>query len=144
MSTESNKTVARREAEEFEGKGNLKIADEVFAANYRLHFPGYPPMDVEGHKMLISAFRGGFPDMSVIVEEQVSEGNRVTNRVKMTGTNTGNFQGMPASGKQVTITGINIMRFEGDQIVEIRGVLDVMGLMQQLGAIPAPAQPEMQ
>jgi len=140
MSAETNKTVARREVEEFEGKGNLKVADEVFAPNYRLHFPGYPPMDVEGHKMLISAFRGGFPDMRVIVEEQVTEGNRVTNRVKMTGANTGSFQGMPATGKQVTVVGINIMQFEGNKIVEIRGVLDVMGLMQQLGAIPAPAQ----
>jgi len=140
MSTEMNKTIARREAEEFEGRGNLNVADEVFAPNYRLQFPGYPPMDVDGHKMLISAFRGGFPDMRVIIEEQVAEGNLVTNRLKMTGTNTGSFQGIPATGKQVTIVGINIMRFEADKIVEIRGVLDVMGLMQQIGAIPAPTQ----
>ena len=140
MTTEMNKTIACREAEEFEGKGNLNVADEVFAPNYRLHFPGYPPMDVEGHKLLMSAFRGGFPDMRVIIEEQVAEGNLVTNRLKMTGTNTGSFQGIPATGKQVTIVGINIMRFEADKIVEIRGVLDVMGLMQQIGAIPAPAQ----
>jgi predicted ester cyclase len=140
MSTEMNKTIARREAEEFEGKGNLNVADEVFAPNYRLHFPGYPPMDVDGHKMLMSAFRVGFPDMRVIIEEQVAEGILVTNRLKLTGTHTGSFQGIPASGKQVTIVGINIMRFEGEKIVEIRGVLDVMGLMQQIGVIPAPAQ----
>jgi predicted ester cyclase len=140
MSTEMNKTIARREAEEFEGKANLKVADEVFAPNYCLHFPGYPPMDVDGHKMLMSAFRGGFPDMRVTIEEQVAEGNLVTNRLKMTGTNTGSFQGIPATGKQVIIVGINIMRFEGEKIVEIRGVLDVMGLMQQIGVIPAPAQ----
>lgn len=140
MSTETNKNIARREAEEFEGKGNLKVADEVFAPNYRLHFPGYPPMDVEGHKMLMAAFRSGFPDMRVIIEEQVAEGNFVTNRLKLTGTHTGSFQGIPASGKQVTIVGINIMRFEGNRIVELRGVLDVMGLMQQIGVITAPAQ----
>jgi len=138
MSAETNKTVARREVEEFEGKGNLKVADKVFAPAYSLHFPGYPPMDVEGHKMLISAFHAGFPDMRITVEEQVAEGNRVTNRVMLTGTNTGDFQGMPPTGKQVTITGINMMQFEDGQIVEIRGVLDVMGLMQQLGAIPMP------
>ena len=140
MSTELNKNIARREAEEFEGQGNLKVADEVFAPNYRLHFPSYPPMDVAGHKMLISAFRVGFPDMRVIIEEQVAEGNLVTNRLKLTGTHTGSFQGIPATGKQVTIVGINIMQFEAGKIVEIRGVLDVMGLMQQIGAIPAPAQ----
>ena len=140
MSTEMNKTIARREAEEFEGKGNLKVADEVFAPNYRLHFPGYPPMDVEGHKMLMSVFRVGFPDMRVIIEEQVAEGRLVTNRLKLTGTHTGSFQGIAATGKQVTIVGINIMRFEGNRIVELRGVLDVMGLMQQIGVITAPAQ----
>ena len=97
-------------------------------------------MDVDGHKMLMSAFRGGFADMCVIIEEQVAQGNLVTNRLKMTGTHTGSFQGIPATGKQVTIVGINIMQFEADKIVEIRGVLDVMGLMQQIGAIPAPTQ----
>src|SRR5258708_708081 len=139
MSTETNKNIARREAEEFEGKGNLKVADEVFEPNYRLHFPGYPPMDVEGHKMLMAAFRGGFPDMRVIIEEQVPERNLVPNRLKLTGTHTGSFKGIPATGKPVTVVGMNIMRFEGEKIVEIRGVLDVMGLMQQIGVIPAPA-----
>jgi steroid delta-isomerase-like uncharacterized protein len=136
----TNKLIARREAEEFEGKGNFAVADEVLGPNYRLHFPGYPPMDREGHKMLISAFRAGFPDMRVTIEEQVAEGDRVTNRLTLTGTHTGDFQGMPPTGKRVTVSGINIMRFENGQIVELRGVLDLMGMMQQLGAIPAPAE----
>ena len=139
MSAETNKLIARREAEEFEGKGNFAVADEVLGPNYCLHFPGYPPMDREGHKMLISAFRAGFPDMRVTIEEQVAEDDRVTNRVTMTGTHTGDFQGMPPTGKRMTVSGINIMRFENGQIIELRGVLDVMGLMQQLGAIPSPA-----
>src|SRR5262245_37252595 len=138
MSTETNKKVARREVEEFESMGDLAVANEVFAPKYSLHFPGYPPMDVEGHKMLISAFHAGFPDMHITVEDQVADGDRVTNRLTVTGTHSGDFQGIPATGRKVSIPAINIMRFEGEQIVELRGVLDVMGLMQQIGAIPVP------
>jgi len=140
MSTETTKKVARREVEEFESQGNLAVASEVFAPDYRLYFPGYPPMDVEGHKILISAFHAGFPDMRITVEDQVAEGNRVTNRLTVTGTHSGDFQGIPATGRKVSIPAINIMRFEGNRIVELRGVLDVMGLMQQIDAIPTPAQ----
>jgi predicted ester cyclase len=98
MSTEANKAIARREIEEFEGKGNLAVADEVLAPNYRLHFPGFPPLDREGHKQVISVFRNAFPDMRITVESQLSEGERVANHIIMLGTHQGEFQGIPATG----------------------------------------------
>jgi predicted ester cyclase len=88
--------------------------------------------------MLIGAFRAGFPDMHVTFQDQIAEGNQVTNRLTMRGTHQGNFQGIPPTGKAVTITGINVMRVEQDKIAEIWGALDVMGLMQQIGAVPSP------
>jgi steroid delta-isomerase-like uncharacterized protein len=139
MSTEANKAIARREIEEFEGKGNLAVADEVLAPNYRLHFPGFPPLDREGHKQVISVFRDAFPDMRITVESQLSEGERVANHIIMIGTHQGEFQGIPPTGKYVTVTGTNIMRFEGDKIAELWGYLDAVGMLQQLGVIPPQA-----
>lgn len=138
MSTEANKTIARREIEEFESKGNLAVADEVLTSNYQLHFPGFPPLDREGHKQVISAFHAAFPDMRLTSEFQLAEGDRVANHITMRGTHQGEFQGIPATGKSVTVTFTNIMRFEGGKIAELRGYLDAVGLMQQLGVIPAP------
>ena len=137
MSTEQNKAIGRREHEEIESKGNMAVADEILTPNYVLHFAGNPPLDREGYKQLLTVFRTAFPDMRVTVEDQTAEGDRVVNRVTMRGTHTGEFQGIPPTGKQVMVSGINIMRIEGGKIVEHWGVLDVLGLMQQLGAIPS-------
>ena len=139
MSTETNKAIARREVEAFESRGDLAVANDVLAANYRLHFPGFPTLDREGHKQMIAAFHSAFPDMRIELEAQVAEGDRVANHIVMSGTHQGPFQGMPATSKAVTVRGMNLMRLEGGRIVELWGYLDTLGLMQQLGAIPAPA-----
>ena len=138
MSTESNKALARREMEEFEGQGRLAVANELLAPDYRLHFPGFPTLDREGHKQVVTAFRAAFPDMTVTVEAQVAEVDRVANQLIMRGTHQGPFQGIPATGRAVTVTGNNLMRIEGGQIKELWGYLDTLGKMQQLGVIPAP------
>jgi steroid delta-isomerase-like uncharacterized protein len=137
MSEEQSKAIARREITEFESHGNAVIADEVLAPGYRLHFPGFPPLDRAGHKQMIAAFHDAFPDLRITVEAQVAEGDRVANYILMQGTQHGAFQGIPPSGKAVTVSGTNIMRLEGVKIMELWGYLDTFGLMQQLGAIPA-------
>ena len=138
MSTEANKAIARREVEEFESQGTPVVADEVLAPDYRLHFPGFPPLDRDGHKQMIAAFHAAFPDMRIELEAQVAEGDRVANHIVMHGTHQGPFQGIPASGKTVTVRGMNLMRLAGGRIVELWGYLDTLGLMQQIGAIPMP------
>lgn len=136
------KAIAQREITEIESGGNLALVDELFADDFALHFPGYPTMDRAGFKMLIGAFRTGFPDLTVSLEDQVVEGNKVTNRVTIRGTHQGDFNGVPASGKTIEVPAINTMRIEGGKIREIWGLPDVLGLMQQIGALPAPgAQP---
>lgn len=140
--TAAIKAVALREIIEIESGGNLALVDELFADDFALHFPGYPTMDREGFKMLIGAFRSGFPDLTVSLEDQVVEGNKVTNRVTIRGTHQGDFNGVPASGKSIEVPAINTMRIEGGKIHEIWGLPDVLGLLQQIGALPAPgAQP---
>jgi len=138
MSAETNKAVARREVEAFESQGDLAIADDVLAADYRLHFPGFPTLDREGHKQMIAAFHTAFPDLRIELEAQVADGDRVANHIVLHGTHRGPFQGMPATGRTVTVRGMNLMRLDGGKIVELWGYLDTLGLLQQLGAIPMP------
>jgi steroid delta-isomerase-like uncharacterized protein len=138
MSPETNKTIARREIEGFESQGNPAVADEVLSDDYRLHYPGFPTLDREGHKQVIAAFHVAFPDLQIQVEAQVAEGDRVASHFVMQGTHQGPFQGIAPTGKTVAVTGTNLMRLQDGKIVELWGHLDSIGLLQQLGVLPAP------
>jgi predicted ester cyclase len=80
-----------------------------------------------------------FPDMHVVVEDQIAEGDKVVSRLTIRGTLQGDFLGIPPTGKQVSVTGIGIDRIENDKFVESWGNFDALGLMQELGAIPQMA-----
>jgi len=133
------KAIARREIEQFEGRGDVAAGAELFGAGYTLHFPGQPPMDRSGHERVIGGFREAFPDLSIAVVEQVAAEDRVANRWEARGTHRGPFQGVPATGKAVVITGHNVMHVEGGRIRELWGQLDAVGLLVQLGVVPGPA-----
>ena len=83
--------------------------------------------------------REAFPDLTATVDEQVAEGDKVVSRVTMTGTHEGEFMGMPATGKSFTIPGVSIWEVRGGQLISEWVSWDSMGMMQQLGVIPAPA-----
>jgi steroid delta-isomerase-like uncharacterized protein len=140
VSVEENKALYRRWFEEVVTGGDLDLADELLASGYVLHFPGMPtPVDREGHKQLVLAFRSGFPDWEETVDDVIAEGDKVVIRVTGTGTHDGEFQGTPPTGRRVTATGVGIGRIEGGQIAESWAAYDALGLMQQLGALPGPA-----
>jgi predicted ester cyclase len=80
-----------------------------------------------------------FPDGKHTIDEILEIGDRVVLRGCFTGTHSGGFMGMPATGKKITVTFMNLDRFAGDKLIEHRAELDMAGLMQQLDAIPAPA-----
>jgi steroid delta-isomerase-like uncharacterized protein len=104
--------------------------------------PGMEPTR-EGVKQLFQMYRASFPDMRMEVEEVLPSGDKVVGRIRATGTHTGEaFMGLPASGKSVDVQLIDITRFDDDGLAhEHWGVFDALGLMQQLGAIPAMAPP---
>ena len=85
-------------------------------------------------------FRHAFPDTQFTVDERIVDGNRIAVRWMMRGTHQGEFQGIPPTGKAVTVTGIAIHRFAGNQIQESWDCYDALGLLQQLGVIPTPEQ----
>ena len=87
---------------------------------------------------MIQAYRTGFPDIHVDVDDQFSEGEKVLTRISIQGTHTGQFMNIPPSGNKFKITALVVTRFVGGQNVEGWAELDRFGLMQQLGVIPAP------
>ena len=138
--SEQNRAIQRRIDEEIWGNGNVAAIEELLAPDFVAHNPGGPPQDRNGFAQLVTVFRTGFPDMSMAVEDQIIEGDRVVQRATMRGTHTGEFQGIPPTGKQVTMGGISINRFAEGKLAEHWSQFDSLGLMQQLGVVPAPEQ----
>ncbi len=136
-----NKAVIRRFLEEYLNGHNVGVVDELFAADYVNHLlpPGTPP-GPGGEKGLFYMFYSAFPDFSITMNDLIAEGDKVVARWTFHGTNTGEFQGMPATGRQASFEATNVFRLSGGKIVENWSSFDQLGLMQQLGVIPTPGQ----
>ena len=140
MSTEQNKAMVRRVFEEGINANNPSVFDEVIGASYVNHDMPAPAPGPEGLKQVIGAFTAAFPDMRVVIEDVVAEGDRVVSRGEMTGTHRGAFMGLPATGKQIRVGYIDVWRVADGKLVENWVKLDMLGMMQQLGAVPGPGQ----
>lgn len=135
MSTEQNKALVHHFFEEF----STTVVDQLFVPDYIHHDPGLPPELQSGrdaYKQLVTVFRTGFPDIKVTVEDMVAEEEKVVARWSWRGTNQGEFQGIPPTGKQVTGSGISIHRIAEGKIAEAWVNFDTLGMLQQLGVIP--------
>ena len=140
MSIEENKALVRRFDEEVWNGRNLSRVDELFADNHIFRAAGSPPLDREDYRQMIAHFQDAFPDGRNTSEDLLAEGDKVVQRWTFRGTHQGAFQGIPPTGRPVTLTGISIWRVDGGTIVESWHELDTLGLMQQLGVIPTPGQ----
>ena len=141
MPTEENKALVRRFYADVFERRDLSALEQYLAADYVDHTPPPGvPAGIEGTRQWFGRLLAAFPDARVTVEDQIAEGDKVVARVGATGTQNGEFMGMPASGRQVGIEGIDILRFTGGKIVEHWGQFDILGMLQQLGAIPPPGQ----
>jgi predicted ester cyclase len=142
MSTTANTQLIRRFTSDFINTANPTVAAELIAPAAVFHAPGMPPLQgPDGYMMLVGMLRAGFPDVQWTLEDTVAEGDKVAARFTMRGTHTGAFMGAPATGKGFAVTTMGIYRIAGGQIVEEHGLPDMMGLMMQIGAIPAPSAP---
>jgi steroid delta-isomerase-like uncharacterized protein len=93
----------------------------------------------EGLKAVLSQMQTAFPDMRWVVDEMVAEDDKVVSRFHWTGTHKGNFLGIPATSRSVTVNGVVIDRLESGKMADSRILMDTLGLMQQLGVIPPPS-----
>jgi steroid delta-isomerase-like uncharacterized protein len=142
MSAEENKALVRRFVEEFWNEGKTAAADELMALDAEIHLPTGEVVDPDGLKSFAGTFRESFPDWHSTFEELIAEGERVAERWTGRGTHRGELQGIPPTGKRVEVPGSVFYRIVGGKIVEFRGQLDMMGLMQQLGVMASPQQAE--
>jgi len=143
--SEANKAIVRRWFEEVWNQGREETIDELFA----VHGIGYGLGDTEapiqgpaGIKPFVRNLRGALPDIHMKIEDSMAEGDRVTVRITAEGTHKGGNLGVAPTGRRVRIEGIVVVRIANGQIVEGWNSWDQLGLMRQIGALPAQKGPD--
>ena len=121
----------------------LRCCRRVLSADFVNHNPAFGhPATREGYKQTVAQFRASFPDLSMIVEDILAEGDKVALRFRARGTHHGAFGAFEASGRPIDFTGTAMALVRNGQIVELWVNGDLLGLMQQLGAAITPPTPE--
>jgi steroid delta-isomerase-like uncharacterized protein len=133
--SESNKAVVRRFTDLW-NTGDLSSVDELIAPGYRQHSSQLDPFEgVDALAEMIAGLRAGFPDARFAVVQELAEGDAVAHQWILTGTQTGEWNGIPATGKSIEVRGTAISHLKDGKIVEHTADWDAMGMMQQLGVI---------
>lgn len=142
MSAEANTAQLQRFADEVLSKHNLAVLDEIFHIDY---VEDEPPPGMgpgrDGLRQWLAGWIAAFPDVRWTVEEQIADEDRVWTRSTWQGTHRGPFLGIPPTGNDVTVSAWTIDRFADGKVAESRIIMDTLGMMQQLGVIPAPGAP---
>jgi steroid delta-isomerase-like uncharacterized protein len=136
LSETENIATLERFVEEVINQGRIEAADELVEENF-VELDPLPGQQQgrEGLKDVIRMMRGGFPDIHLVVQETIAS---VVSRFKWTGTHRGDFLGIPATGRRVTVSGVVLDRLRAGKMADSRILMDTFGMMQQLGVIPAP------
>lgn len=123
--------------------------EEVMASHDRLydpdwvgHFPGMPPLDLDGHRQYSEVMNAAFPDLERTIDDLFAVDDKVVARWTARGTHDGELMGVPPSGVVATSSGITVFRMADGRIAEEWSVSDMLGLLQQIGAIPGGPPPD--
>ena len=137
---QDNSAIVRRFVDEVINQGKMGSAEEFVWEDVveQVPLPGRGP-GLEGLKDVLRGMRSAFPDIDFSIKEQVCEGDKVVSRFDWTGTHKAEFMGVPATGRQVRVWGVVIDRLEAGRIKDTRILMDALGLMMQLGALPPSA-----
>ncbi len=139
MSAEENKAIIRQFAEEGLNKHNFDAIERLLAPNYTNYFPGAPsPLNTNSFRQATDELFTAFPDLHLELHEMIAEGDAVAARYTMRGTQQGPFQGMPATGKTISVGGTAFYHVKDGKMVDDYPGFDALTMMQQLGAIPTP------
>lgn len=141
MTTEIHKAISRRMIEEVWNMGNVELFAQIIYPEVGIHDPDNFKFDggLEVAQQLLTMYRTAFPDIQFTVEEQVAEGDMVVTRWSARGTHLGTLRGIPPTGKQVTVTGMLMESYCDRRPRRSWMNWDGLGLMQQLGIVPALA-----
>jgi steroid delta-isomerase-like uncharacterized protein len=137
MTLEANKLVIRRFTDELINTASATLAAQLIAPDAALYVAGSPePLrGPAGFLATVGMMRAGFPDIQWTLEDMVAEGDKVAARFTFRGTHRGPFLGVPPTGKAIKGHSVSFFRLAGGQIVEDRGLPDLLGVLQQLGAV---------
>jgi steroid delta-isomerase-like uncharacterized protein len=137
MTAETSTLIMERFTSEFLTTGDAALAEEFLSPDIVLHFAGQQQRGRDNYLAVVAANADTFEDLVWTVEEMVADGDAVAVRYTMTGTHRGEFAGIPPTGKAVVAQSMAFYRLADGQIVEERAQLDMLGILQQLGAAPA-------
>ena len=117
------------------------LIDELIAPGYVGHDPTQPEpiRGRDGYRQFVDTYQSAFADARVTIDDQIAEGGQVVTRWTGRGTHTGELMGIAPTGKEVTVSGITISRLENGKIAEEWELMDALGMLVQLGAVPQPA-----
>ena len=137
----ANKEIVRRLVNGVWADRNLAIVDELIAPDYVGHDPTQPEpiRGPEGYKQFVGMYQAAFEDGMVTIDDEIAEGDLVVTRWTGRGTHPGELMGIAPTGKEVTVSGITISRLANGKIAEDWELMDALGMMIQLGAVPQPA-----
>ena len=142
MTTDEIKALIRRNIEEVWSKGNLAAHEEVSHPDRVTHRPVHGEMKgAAEHKSHPQAIQSGFSNVRISIDHLIAEGDMAAARLTIHARHTGEFWGVAPTGKEITITGIHMYRIEGGRIAEAWSEEDLLGLMRQLGVMPAMKAP---
>jgi steroid delta-isomerase-like uncharacterized protein len=144
VSTEANKALIQKWVDEVLNTRDVPYqspAYQLVAADFIGHFPGQPPIEgLEAFRQFGAPYFSAFPDLQITPEDLIAEGDKVTMRYGWRGTHQGELMGIPATGKQVITSGMSILRVANGKTAEQWDHFDTLGMLQQLGVVPAPEQ----
>ena len=139
-----NKAVIRRLYEEVWNKRKLEVINEIISPSHALHAPNVAGSVVavgpEAYKRQLVLFLTGYPDLHWVIEDLIAEEDKVVACWTVAGTHEGDFMGIPATNKKVSVDGMTIHHLAKGKIMDSYSNWDTLGMMQQLGAVPALAQ----
>jgi steroid delta-isomerase-like uncharacterized protein len=137
-----NKATIRQLYEEVWNKRRLELVDDIIAASHALHDPNVTGSAIgpEAYKRQVARFVAAFPDLHLKMEDIVEEKDKVAVAWTVTGTHKGELMGIPATNKKIFVSGITISHFANSKIMDSYISWDTLGLLQQIGALPAPVQ----
>lgn len=128
----NSKETVRLLIEEVFNKGNLSVLGEVMHEAYHYQSPTESMDGIEDFRAFVKAFRSSFPDLHICIEDQIAEDNKVSTRIKITGTHLGDFLEFPKTGNKVYIQGVVLSRLQDGLIIEEWELLDQFTLLKQL------------
>lgn len=138
MAAQENKVVVRRFVEEIFVKGNVDAVDKLVTSDFTPHSWGSVPPGADSLKQAVKRVAAGLSDVSMKIEDMITEEDKVAVRLAARATHTGPFMGLPASGKSYAISETHIFHMRDGKVAEHWRDADMLGLMQQLGALPQP------